>query len=159
RLVAERVFNALERFLHVEAVSGVVLLIVTAAALIWANSPAGASYQHFWHAPVTFGFGEYSISQSLHFWVNDGLMTIFFLVVGLEIRREIYEGALSNLRLAALPLAAALGGVAVPAIIYSILNTDPALHRGWAIPTATDIAFAVGVLALLGRAIPPSVRI
>jgi len=87
------------------------------------------------------------------------LMTIFFLVVGLEIRREIYEGALSNLRLAALPLAAALGGVAVPAIIYSILNTDPALHRGWAIPTATDIAFAVGVLALLGRAIPPSVRI
>src|SRR5690606_21779985 len=91
-LVAERVFNALERFLHVEAVSGVVLLLAAAAALIWANSPGGESYDHFWHTPVMFGFGSLVVSQSLHFWINDGLMTIFFLVVGLEIRREIYEG-------------------------------------------------------------------
>lgn len=157
--VAERLFNALSRFLHVEAVSGVVLLIAAAGALIWANSPAAESYLHFWHVPLTFGFGSYAVSQPLHFWVNDGLMTIFFLVVGLEIRREIYEGALANIRLAALPLAAALGGVTVPALIYVSLNTDPTLHAGWAVPTATDIAFAVGVLALLGRSIPSSIRI
>ncbi len=157
--VAERVFNALERFLHVQAVSGVVLLLAAAAALVWANSSAGDSYDHFWHAPLTIGFADYLISQPLHFWINDGLMTIFFLVVGLEIRREIYEGALATLRLAALPLAAALGGVVVPALIYVGLNTDPTLRAGWAVPTATDIAFAVGILALLGRSIPSSVRI
>lgn len=158
-LVAERVFSALERFMHIEAVSGIVLLIAAAAALIWANFPAGASYDHFWHTPVTFGFGSYVISQSLHFWINDGLMTIFFLVVGLEIRREIYEGALANWRLASLPLIAALGGVIAPAVIFIALNTDPTVRHGWAIPTATDIAFAVGVLALLGRWIPSSIRI
>jgi NhaA family Na+:H+ antiporter len=157
--VAEKVFNALERFLHVEAVSGVVLLIAAATALLWANSGAGESYQHFWHAPVTLGFGGYVISQPLHFWINDGLMTIFFLVVGLEIRREIYEGALANIRLATLPLAAALGGIVVPALIYVGLNTEPSLRQGWAVPTATDIAFAVGVLALLGKSIPSSVRV
>jgi NhaA family Na+:H+ antiporter len=157
--VAERVVNALERFLHIEAVSGIVLLIVAAIALVWANSPAAESYEHFWHTPVTIGIGSYVVSQSLHFWINEGLMTIFFLVVGLEIRREIYEGALSNIRLATLPIAAALGGVAVPAIIYVMINTDPEAHAGWAIPTATDIAFAVGVLALLGKWIPASVRI
>lgn len=157
--VAERLFNALERFLHVEAVSGVVLLIAAAVALIWANSPAGESYEHFWHLPLSFGLGSLQVSQSLHFWVNDGLMTIFFLVVGLEIRREMYEGALSSIRLSALPLAAALGGVMAPAIIYVTFNTDPLVHRGWAVPTATDIAFAVGVLALLGKSIPSSIRI
>lgn len=157
--VAERVFNALERFLHVEAVSGLVLLAAAAAALLWANSAVGESYGHFWHAPLTFGLGGYVISQPLHFWINEGLMTIFFLVVGLEIRREIYEGALANLRLATLPLAAALGGVAIPALIYVGLNAEPSLRQGWAVPTATDIAFAVGVLALLGRSIPSSVRV
>ncbi len=156
--VAEKVFNAFERFLHIQAVSGIVLLVTAAAALVWANT-AGDSYVHFWHAPVTFGFGSLTVSQPLHFWVNDGLMTIFFLVVGLEIRREMYEGALSSVRLAALPMIAALGGVAVPALIYASLNTEPALRAGWAVPTATDIAFAVGVLALLGKSIPSSIRI
>lgn len=158
-LVADKVFNALERFLHVEAVSGVVLLLAAASALWWANSPAAEGYEHFWHAALTFGFDTYVISQPLHFWINDGLMTIFFLVVGLEIRREIYEGALATVRLAALPLAAAAGGVIVPALIYAALNTEPELRAGWAVPTATDIAFAVGVLALLGRSIPSTVRI
>jgi NhaA family Na+:H+ antiporter len=158
-LVADKLFNALERFLHVEAVSGVVLLIAAAIALWWANSSIGDTYAHFWHTPVTLGFGEHVVSQSLHFWINDGLMTIFFLVVGLEIRREIYEGALSTLQLAALPLIAAAGGVIAPAIIYVSMNTEPVVHAGWAIPTATDIAFAVGVLALLGKAVPSPVRI
>lgn len=157
--IAERVFTALGRFLHVEAVSGIVLLVAAATALIWANSPIAQSYQDFWHAPVVAGLGSYVISQPLHFWINDGLMTVFFLVVGMEIRREIHEGALANIRLATLPLAAALGGIAVPALIYLSTNSDAALRHGWAVPTATDIAFAVGVLALLGKSIPAAVRI
>ncbi|HEX7114631.1 MAG TPA: Na+/H+ antiporter NhaA [Steroidobacter sp.] len=158
-LVAQRVFSAIERFLHVEAVSGIVLLVAAATALVWANSPASASYHHLWHAPLTVGFGGLVLSQPLEFWINDGLMTVFFLVVGLEIRREMHEGALSRVRQATLPLAAALGGVLVPALIYLSINAAPGLRDGWAIPTATDIAFAVGVLALLGKAVPPSVRI
>lgn len=159
RLVAERVFSTLERFLHIEAVSGIVLLVATAVALTWANSPAAESYERLWHVPFMIGIGDLVISESLHFWINDGLMTIFFLVVGMEIRREMYEGALADFRLAALPLAAAAGGVVVPALIYLAINADPELRHGWAVPTATDIAFAVGVLALLGKSIPGSVRI
>lgn len=157
--VAEKILSTLDRFLHVEALSGIVLLIATAAALIWANSPAAHTYRELWEARVSLGFGAFSISQSVHFLVNDGLMTIFFLVVGLEIRREIHEGALATLRLAALPLAAALGGIVVPALIYSSINTEPVLRAGWAVPTATDIAFAVGVLALLGKAVPSNLRV
>ncbi|EJN37340.1 Na+/H+ antiporter NhaA [Pseudomonas sp. GM84] len=157
--IAQRAFATLERFLHIEAVSGIVLLIAAVTALIWANSPAAASYDALWHAPVTFGIGSLVFSQSLHFWVNDGLMTIFFLVVGMEIRREIHEGALSSLRQATLPMAAAVGGVAVPALLYLAFNHAPAEQQGWAVPTATDIAFAVGVLALLGKSIPSNVRV
>ncbi|EKT4454810.1 Na+/H+ antiporter NhaA [Pseudomonas sp. yb_9] len=157
--LAERAFANLERFLHIEAVSGVVLLLAAVAALIWANSPAAESYEKLWHTPLTFGLGERVYSQSLHFWINDGLMTIFFLVVGMEIRREIHEGALSSLRQAALPMAAAIGGVAVPALIYLSFAHAAAEQQGWAVPTATDIAFAVGVLALLGKSIPSNVRI
>ncbi len=159
RRVADKAFSALEHFLHIEAVSGIVLMLAAAIALIWANSPAADSYHHLWHLPLSIGLGELQISQSLHFWINDGLMTVFFLVVGLEIRREIHEGALATLKLATLPMAAALGGVAVPALFYLAINGDPALRAGWAVPTATDIAFAMGVLALLGKSIPPSVRV
>lgn len=157
--IAERAFSTLERFLHVEAVSGIVLLASAAIALIWANSPLAHGYHALWHLPVSVGIGSLLFSQSLHFWINDGLMTVFFLVVGMEIRREIHEGALSDLRQAALPLAAAFGGVVAPALIYLALNGDPSRAKGWAVPTATDIAFAVGVLALLGRSIPGSLRV
>lgn len=157
--LAERAFATVERFLHIEAVSGIVLVVAAAIALVWANSPHAASYHALWHAPVTLGIGGHVASQSLHFWINDGLMTVFFLVVGMEIRREIYEGALSDLRQAALPVGAAVGGVVVPALLYLALNFDPSRQHGWAVPTATDIAFAVGVLALLGRSIPGSVRV
>ncbi|WP_298879405.1 Na+/H+ antiporter NhaA [uncultured Bradyrhizobium sp.] len=157
--LAEQAFGTLHRFLHVEAVSGAVLLAAATAALIWANSPFAHSYHAFWNLPLTMGFGEYVFSRSVHFWVNDALMTVFFLVVGMEIRREIHEGALSKLDQAVLPLIAAMGGVIVPALIYLSLNSDPARGQGWAVPTATDIAFAVGVLALLGRKIPANVRV
>jgi len=155
----ERALETLQRFLHIEAVSGIVLLAAAAVALIWANSPVADSYHHLWHLPVSVGVGSFTVSQTLHFWINDGLMTAFFLVVGMEIRREIHEGALSDARQALLPVAAAAGGVIAPALIYLALNTDPARAHGWAVPTATDIAFAVGVLALLGRAIPANLRV
>jgi NhaA family Na+:H+ antiporter len=159
QLLAGRAIASVERFLHIEAVSGIALLIAAVVAFIWANSPVADSYHAFWHVPLSLGLGSHTFSHSLHFWVNDVLMAIFFLVVGMEIRREIHEGALANLRQATLPLAAALGGVVVPAAIYLCLNGAPEQRVGWAVPTATDIAFAVGLLALLGRSIPGSVRI
>ena len=159
QFLAERAFTTLQRFLHVEAVSGGVLLIAAASALIWANSPFAHSYHALWHLPLSIGLGEFIFSRSLHFWINDALMTVFFLVVGMEIRREIHEGALSRLDQASLPIVAAAGGVIAPALIYLSLNIDPVRGQGWAVPTATDIAFAVGVLALLGRSIPVNVRV
>jgi NhaA family Na+:H+ antiporter len=158
-LIAERAFASLDRFLHIEAASGMVLLTAAAVALIWANSPFADSYHGLWHLPLSLDIGRFNFSQSLHFVINDALMTLFFLVVGMEIRREIHEGALSNLRQASLPIMAALGGVLVPALIYLSLNTEPFQRHGWAVPTATDIAFAMGVLALLGRGIPGNVRV
>jgi len=159
RLLAERAFATLERFLHIEAASGIVLLVAAGAALIWANSPFAHGYHALWHLPLSVGIGDFAFSRSLHFWINDALMTLFFLVVGMEIRREIHEGALSDPKQASLPIMAAIGGVAVPALIYLGINADPARQHGWAVPTATDIAFAVGVLALLGKSIPSNVRV
>jgi NhaA family Na+:H+ antiporter len=157
--LAEQALSTLHRYLHVEAVSGAALLVAAAAALIWANSPFAHSYHALWNLPITIGFGEHVYSRSLHFWVNDALMTIFFLVVGMEIRREIHEGAMSKRDQAVLPLIAAIGGVIVPALIYLSLNSDQTQGQGWAVPTATDIAFAVGVLAVLGKSIPVNVRV
>ena len=144
------------RFLGVEALSGVLLFLASAAALAWANSPFGHSYEALWHVRLGFGLGQYLPAHDLHFWVNDGLMTVFFLVVGLEIRREMHDGALSDPKVATLPLLAAAGGVVVPALLYVAVNAG-ATRRGWAIPTATDIAFAVGVLSLIPR-VPQALR-
>jgi len=146
------------RFLSVEAASGVVLLAAAAAALLWANSPLAASYGALWHLQLGAALKDYLPVHDLHFWVNDGLMTVFFLVVGLEIRREMYDGSLSDPKVATLPIIAAAGGVAVPALLYVLINTDPVTRAGWAIPTATDIAFAVGILSLAGKGVPPALR-
>ena len=159
QVLTARALTAIERFSHIEAVSGVVLLLAAMVALIWANSPIAGSYEHFWNTQLTLGLGDFTISCSLHFLVNDGLMAVFFLVVGAEIRQEIHNGALANLKLATLPLGAALGGVLVPAIIYMLFNHGTEGSAGWAVPTATDIAFAVGVLALLGKSIPGGIRV
>lgn len=158
-LLADRASAAFARFARIEAASGILLLMAAVIALIWANSPLAHSYHALWHAPLGIGLGSLEFSRPLHFWINDGLMTLFFLVVGMEIRREIHNGALSTMRQAAMPLVAAMGGVIAPALIFISLNHDPAQLRGWAVPAATDIAFAVGVLALLGRSIPANVRI
>jgi Na+:H+ antiporter, NhaA family len=147
------------RFISVEAVSGVALLAAAAIALAWANSPWAGAYEALWHLKLGLGVAAYLPAHDLHFWANDGLMSVFFLVVGLEIRREIHDGALSDARVATLPIIAAVGGVVVPALLYVLINSDPAARRGWAIPTATDIAFAVGVLSLIGKHVPPALRL
>lgn len=157
--MTDRVVMTLERFLHIEAVSGGVLIFAALVALLLANSPLADSYHALWQLRLTLGIGNTNFSQSLHFVVNDALMTVFFLVAGMEIRRELHEGALSNARLATLPLVAATGGVVMPAIIYLCINPQIDVRQGWAVPIATDIAFALGVLALLGGAIPRGVRV
>ncbi len=142
----------------IEAASGLLLVASTAVALVWANSAWRDSYADLWHTPFGGQLGSWTFARPLHFWVNDALMTIFFFVVGLEIRRETHEGDLRELRRAALPLAAALGGMLVPAAIFAFVNLGRAGEAGWGIPMATDIAFAVGVLTLLGKRVPASLR-
>ncbi|KAF0866601.1 Na+/H+ antiporter NhaA [Pseudomonas sp. LD120] len=159
QVLTAQAISAIERYSHIEAVSGIVLLLAAMIALVWANSPVANAYEHFWNTELTLGLGDFTASCSLHFLVNDGLMAVFFLVVGAEIRQEINDGALASIKLAALPLGAALGGVIIPAIIYMAFNQGTDASRGWAIPTATDIAFAVGVLALLGKSIPSAIRV
>ncbi|HZT04766.1 MAG TPA: Na+/H+ antiporter NhaA [Steroidobacteraceae bacterium] len=144
--------------MRIEAASGVVLLVSAATALLMANSPWVSSYDALWSTPLTLGLGSLVVTETVRFWINDGLMTVFFLVVSLEIKRELHDGVLSDRRAAALPVAAAIGGVLVPAGLYLAINSAPELRQGWAIPTATDIAFAVGVLSLLGRRVPPALR-
>lgn len=155
---AHRFGASVARFLRIEAVSGVVLLAATASALVWANSPWSASYASFWYTPITFSADGAVFARPLEFWVDEGLMTLFFLVVGLEIRGEIAQGALSTLRTALLPILAAIGGMAAPALVFLAIARSPGLWHGWAVPTATDIAFAVGILALLGRRVPQPLR-
>lgn len=123
-----------------------------------ANSPWASPYDALWSTPLTLAFGSLLVTETVRFWINDGLMTVFFLVVSLEIKRELRDGVLSDRRAAALPIAAAFGGVLVPAGLYLAINSAPELRRGWAIPTATDIAFAVGALSLLGSRVPPALR-
>jgi NhaA family Na+:H+ antiporter len=147
-----------ERFLHIEAASGIVLLIAAAIALSWANSPWGDSYASFWHASAALP-GPWHFERSLEWVVNDALMVIFFFVVGMEIRREIHNGELRDVRRAMLPTLAALGGMVAPALVYLSIAGTPSTRSGWGVPMATDIAFAVGVLTLLGKRVPPALRV
>ena len=149
----------LEKFLQIEAASGIILILAAVVALLWVNSGWRDSYTALWHTPIGIKIGDFSFVRPLEWVVNDGLMAIFFFVVGLEIRREIHHGELSTLRRAALPLAAALGGMAVPALIYLGFAGGPRTHVGWGIPMATDIAFALGILTLLGKRVPPALRV
>jgi Na+:H+ antiporter, NhaA family len=152
--------SAIRDFLRLEAAGGMLLAAASAIALVAANSPAGAAYAALLDARFAVQVGEFVLAKPLLLWINDGLMAIFFLLVGLEIKREILEGELSSIRQAALPGMAAVGGMVAPALIYAAFNwRDPATIGGWAIPAATDIAFALGVLALLGGRVPASLKI
>lgn len=148
----------LERFLRVQAASGILLVLAAVIALVWANTPWGSTYEALWETPLVLGIGELSVRMTLHTFVNDVLMAIFFFVIGLEVRREIFRGELSSLRRASLPIIAAVGGIAVPAALYLLVGPADA-RTGWSVPVSTDTAFALGVLALLGRRIAPSLRV
>lgn len=159
RALARYVARPLREFLRVESAGSVLLLLAAAAALGWANSPWSESYVDFWHLHVSLEIGSFHVDGSLQHWVNDALMVIFFFVVGLEIKYELASGDLRDPRTAALPIAAAVGGMVVPALIYLAIAGGGDTGAGWGIPMATDIAFAVGVLGLLGRRIPSSARL
>jgi Na+:H+ antiporter, NhaA family len=155
----QRVLRPFQQFAHTESSGGMVLLVCTAVALAWANSPWAASYFHLWEFPLAIGVADAEIRLSLHAWINDGLMAVFFLLVGLEIKREVLVGELASLKRAAFPIAAAAGGMVVPALFYVAFNVGtPDLH-GWGIPMATDIAFALGILAMLGSRAPLGLKI
>ncbi|MFD2244881.1 Na+/H+ antiporter NhaA [Pontibacter ruber] len=153
-LLVRKIIHPLQEFVEAEAFSGILLMAVTVAALAWANSPWGESYINTWNTYFTIAFGEHGLSKPAILWINDGLMAIFFFVVGLEIKREILTGELASFRNAAFPVVAAIGGMLVPAGIYYLLNQNTGSAGGWGIPMATDIAFALGILTLLGNRVP-----
>lgn len=148
-----------QEFAARESSGGILLLLCTAAALVWVNSRWAESYEALWHTKLILGLANHRLDHDLHFWVNDALMAIFFLVVGLEIKRELLVGELASPRQAALPILGALGGVLVPALIYTALNVGGEGAAGWGIPMATDIAFVIGVMALLGDRVPLGLKV
>jgi NhaA family Na+:H+ antiporter len=155
----DRLVGPLARFLHIEAASGVVLLLCTVVALTLANSSLAGGFLGIWKAEFGFKVGSFEMIHSLKHWINDGLMAVFFFVVGLEVKRELVLGELREIRRAALPFAAAIGGMVVPAGLYLVLQSGQVGARGWGIPMATDIAFVVGCLALLGPRVPRILRV
>jgi len=164
RIPAERtpiltLIRPFQEFAGRETSGGILLLACTLVALVWANSPWSQHYTALWRTQFTVGLGSFQLSHELHFWVNDALMAVFFFVVGLEIKRQLLVGELASPRQAALPILAALGGVVVPALLYTLLNANGPGARGWGIPMATDIAFAIGVMALLGNRIPLGLKV
>ena len=156
RTIRERALD----FIHLEASGGLVLMFTALLALIANNSLLASSYSGILNTPVAVQFGAFEIAKPFLLWINDGLMAIFFFLVGLEIKREVLDGELSSMEQASLPIFAAIGGIALPATIYYLLNaSDPVTVSGWAIPAATDIAFALGIIALLGSRVPASLKI
>jgi NhaA family Na+:H+ antiporter len=148
-----------QEYASVEALSGLALVLAAVIALVWANSPWSESYSSLWGYDITATFGRFSIADDLRHWVNDGLMPIFFFVIGLEVKRELTEGELTDRRAASLPLLAAVGGMAVPALVYFAWNPSGPASSGWGIPMATDTAFALGVLALLGARVQSGLKL
>lgn len=155
----ERLLLPLDNFLKNKPASGILLFICVIIAMIWVNSDYAASYGHLWETKFSIAFGDKVLEKSLHHWINDGLMAIFFFVVGLEIKRELIIGDLSKWSQASLPVAAAIGGMLVPALIFYFFNKDLPTERGWGVPMATDIAFTLGVLSVLGKRVPVSLKI
>jgi len=152
----EKVSTPFEQFLHSQTSSGLILMVMTVIALILANTPLADVYSHFFHMNIDFNIGSWKLSNTIHHWINDGLMAIFFFLVGLEIKREVLVGELSNIKVAMLPILAAIGGMIMPAIIYTAINYGSKGASGWGIPMATDIAFAISILVLLGNRVSPA---
>ncbi len=152
----KKVSTPFEHFLHAQTTTGIVLMFMTVLALILANSPLADTYAHIFHTKIDFNVGSWKLSHTVHHWINDGLMAIFFFMIGLEIKREIMVGELSNVKVAILPILAAIGGMLFPALIYVSINSGTEGAVGWGIPMATDIAFAISALVLLGKRVPPA---
>lgn len=155
----EHLLKPVSKFIHQEFTGGIVLFISVLIAIIWANSPWQESYHHLWETKISLSFAGKGLDQPLHIWINDGLMALFFFVIGLELKREFMAGELSTVKKASLPMVAALGGMIVPAVIYFIINKGLSSDHGWGIPMATDIAFALALLSLAGKHIPTSVKV
>ncbi|WNM57383.1 Na+/H+ antiporter NhaA [Candidatus Nitrospira allomarina] len=151
--------DPLNSFLARQTTSGIVLFVAALVALVLANSPFADAYHHLWDNEISVGFNDFLVSKTLHHWINDGLMAVFFFVIGLELKREIMAGELSNPRDALLPIAAGVGGMVVPALIYLAFNSSGDASAGWGIPMATDIAFALGIISLLGNRVPLSLKV
>lgn len=152
----KKIATPFEEFIHAQTTTGLILMIMTVVALILANSPVADAYGHFFHTYINIEAGSWKLSHSIHHWINDGLMAIFFFIIGLEIKREITVGELSDIKVAILPILAAIGGMALPALIYLAINGGGEGAKGWGIPMATDIAFAISALVLLGKRVPAS---
>ena len=155
----EQALSPFRRFSHIQASGGLVLIACTCIALIWANSPLAPAYFALWETPVSFGFGDMALSKTLLHWINDGLMAVFFFMVGLEIKREVLVGELNTVGQAVLPVAAAVGGMIAPALLYALVNQGQPTMAGWGVPMATDIAFALGILSLLGNRVPVGLKV
>ena len=150
----KKVSTPFEHFLHAQTTTGMILMFMTVVALVLANTPLYDSYSHFFHTNIALIIGSWELSYSIHHWINDALMAIFFFIIGLEIKREITVGELSNIKVAILPILAALGGMVFPALIFLGINNGETGVNGWGIPMATDIAFAISALVLLGKKVP-----
>ncbi|HEX2564790.1 MAG TPA: Na+/H+ antiporter NhaA [Acidimicrobiales bacterium] len=159
RFLARSLGQPIARFLRVEAAGGILLLAATVIALVWANSPWSASYQDLWTTELSLNLGRHVITEDLRHWVNDGLMALFFFSIGLEIKHELVDGQLRRPADAAVPVAGAIGGMVVPALLYLALNVGGDGGAGWGIPMATDVAFAVGVLTVLGSRVPSELKV
>ena len=159
QVIRKTILTPFQRFLHTESAGGILLIFFTLLAMLWANSPWAESYFALWEQKLSIGFGGWALSKALILWVNDGLMAIFFFLVGLEIKREVLIGELSSVKKASLPFFAAVGGMIIPALLFLLLQQGKAGASGWGIPMATDIAFSLGILSLLGKRVPLSMKI
>ena len=155
----KKILSPFQKFVNIESLSGILLLSATIIALIWANSPIGDSYQSIWQYKIGFNTGNFELTKPLILWINDGLMAVFFFLIGLEIKREILIGELNSIKKIAFPFFGALGGMLVPVLVFLVLNQNPETAKGWGIPMATDIAFSLAILKLLGNRVPLSLKL
>lgn len=158
-MIKAKIITPLQKFVKIESFSGILLLFTTVLALVWANSPWGESYKALWDVKMGFSSSFFELKKPLILWINDGLMAIFFFLIGLEIKRELLIGGLNSVKKMAFPLVGAIGGMAIPVLFYFVLNENPETLKGWGIPMATDIAFSLAILNLLGSRVPLSLKI
>ncbi len=158
-MIQKKILSPFQKFLKIESFSGILLLTATMIALVWANSPFGDSYQSLWQYKIGFTTQSFELNKPIILWINDGLMAIFFFLIGLEIKREFLIGELNSVKKISFPLFGALGGMSVPVLLFLVLNQNPETLKGWGIPMATDIAFSLAILNLLGNRIPLSLKI